>query len=159
MIVSSVYAANAVTITIIGDTLAASATMSTFKYALQKADVVTFAIAGTIAVANDLTYRAFAPCSIHVFGATAYHGTVGTTNATTYTVSKNATDGTGTVLSAAVSVASTATVATADISATSGTELVLNDYLTVNCTAVSTTAPIDAYVEVFVFSSKNVFLN
>ena len=158
MVVSAVYAANSVTVTIIGDTLAASATMSTMKYSLQKADVVEFKIAGTIGVGNDLTARSFAPCAIHLFGGTAHHGTAGTTNATTYTISKNAIDGTGTVLSAAISIASGATVASADISATSGTELVLDDYLTVNCTAASTTAPIDAYIEVFLFSSKNSLL-
>lgn len=158
MVASAVYAANNVTITLLGDTLTATATMSTMKYALLKADVIEFPIAGNLGVINDITKRVFMPCTIHIFGGTAYHGTAGTTNATTYTISKNVTDGTATVMTAAISIASGATVATADIAATSGTDLVQNDYLTVNCTAVSTTPPVDAYIYVFAFATRNVNL-
>ncbi len=157
MVVSATYAANSVTVTIIGDTLAASATMSTFKYALQKADVATIQFGGTVGVLNDMSYRLFAPCTVQVFGAFAYHGLAGTTNATTYNISKNVIDGTATILAAALSIASAAVVST-DQTATSGTTLVQNDYLTLNCVSVSTTPPVDVYVDIYVFSSKNVYL-
>lgn len=157
MVVSASYATNTVTVTIIGDTLT-SIDSSSMKYASQKARVITSMIAGTIgATANDVTARFFAPMALHYFGATAFHGTAGTTNATTYQVSKNATDGSGTILASALSIASAGT-ASSDQTATSGTTLAAGDYITINITAVSTTGAVDAYINHYVFADNNQYL-
>lgn len=157
MIVSASYAANTVTVTIIGDTLA-SIDSSSMKYAATKARIVTSLIAGTIgSTVNDTTARFFSPMVLHYFGATAFHGTAGTTNATTYQVSKNATDGSGTILASALSIASAGT-SSSDQTATSGTTLAAGDYITINITAVSTTGAIDAYINHYVFPDNNQYL-
>jgi len=120
MVVSSSYSSNTVTVTIFGDTMA-SIDSGTLKYAFEKARILKFNIAGTIgATANDASNRVFCDVPYHVYGATAFHGTAGTTNATTYQISKNATDGTGTILASALSIASAGT-SSSDQTATSGT--------------------------------------
>lgn len=158
MIVSATYASNDVTITIIGDTLAASATMNTFKYSVEKATQRQLVIAGTMAVGNNLTNKFFAKLPLKVFGVDGNHGTAGTTNATTYSVSKNQEDGSGGILAADLSIASGATAGDG-YTATDGTTMALDDYLVANCTAVSTTAPIDAYITFFVAPLYNQYLN
>ncbi len=153
MIVSSVYAANNVTITIVGDTLTATATMSSFTYSHEKCIPRVFAIAGTLGTGTDLTGKYHAPCAMKVLGADGYHGTAGTTNATTYDINKNGT----TMFTAKVSIASAATSGTG-YSADSGTELATSDVISVDCDSVSTTAPIDTYIQLFLFPLKNKYL-
>lgn len=139
MVVTATYASNAVTVTIIGDTLASSATMNTFKYAATKARQWFAPYPLTMAVANDITQRFRAGASLKIYGFDAYHDTAGTTNATTYTVSKNSASGASTI-NGTISIASAGTN-TDGVSATDATTMVLDDYLAWNCTAVSTTAP------------------
>lgn len=153
MIVSAVYAANNITITIIGDTLTAGATMSSFTYSHEKCVPRVFAIAGTIAVGTDLTGRYYTPCAMKVLGADAYHMTAGTTNATTYDVNKNGT----TMFTTKVSIASGATVGVG-FTANDSTVTALSDYISVDCDSVSTTAPIDLYLELFLFPLNNQYL-
>ena len=153
MVVSAVYAANAVTITIVGDTLTATATMSTFTYSHEKCVPKVFAIAGTIATGTDLTGKYKAPCAMKVFGADGLHGTAGTTNATTYDINKNGT----TMFTAKLSIASAATVGDG-FTANDSTTLDLDDIISVDCDSVSTTAPVDVYIYLFTFPLNNIYL-
>ncbi len=157
MVVSATYSSNTVTVTIIGDTLASSATMSTFKYCVEKVRFAVLAIAGTLATGNDLTGRFFAHSDLKLFGADGHHGNSGTTNATTYSISKNSISGASSILAADISIASGATAGDS-YTASDGTTMTLDDYLTVNCTAVSTTAPVDAYITIFFFPLNSQYL-
>jgi len=151
----TVYAANTVTITIIGDVLSGTATMNTFKYALEKAEKVTFAIAGTIATGTNLSRKWKADKLYRVFGADGLHGTAGTTNATTYEVVNNGSA--NSLFTNDLSIASGATVGNG-YTAIDNSSLALDDILSLNCNTVSTTAPIDAYVDVFIFPTYNQYL-
>jgi len=153
MIVSATYSANNVTITIIGDTLTATATMSTMSYSHEKCKPIILAIAGTLSTGTDLTGRYFCPSPMKVFGADGYHMTAGTTNATTYDINKNGT----TFMTTKLSIASGATSGLG-FTADSGTETALSDYISVDCDSVSTTAPIDAYIELFMMPLNNQYL-
>lgn len=153
MVSSASYASNTVTINIIGDVLSGTATMNTFTFGLEKALVITRAIAGTLATGTNLTARYFSPMSMKVFGGKAFHGTAGTTNATTYDVNKNGT----TMFTTKLSVASAATVGTVT-TADDNTTLAADDVLTYDCDSVSTTAPIDAYIDLYVMPLNNQYL-
>lgn len=153
MVVSAVYAADVVTVTIMGDVLAATATTATLRYAKEKCKPIAFAIAGTIAVGTDLTGHWYAPCEMKVFGANAYHGTAGTTNPSTYDVNKNG----ATMFTSKISIASGATAGTG-FTADNGVTLAANDSLSVDCASVSTTAPVDLYLYLFAFPLNNQYL-
>jgi hypothetical protein len=153
MVVSATYSSNTVTITIIGDVLSGTATMSSFKYALEKAEKVTFAYAGTVIVLTNISRKWKADKPYRVFGADGLHGTAGTTNATTYDINKNGT----TFMTTKLSIASAATVGNG-YTADDDTSLALNDVVSLDCDSVSTTAPIDAYVDLFIFPTYNQYL-
>lgn len=154
MVVSATYATNTVTITIIGDTLASSATMNTFKYALHKAQIVTFAYAGVLATGTNISRKYKADCQLKVFGADGLHGTAGTTGATLYDINKNGT----TFMTTKLSIASAATVGNG-YTADSGTELALDDVVTLDCDSMSSTQPIDVYIDLFIFPKQNIYLS
>lgn len=155
MVVSATYAANTVTITIIGDVLAASATMNTFKYAIEKAEKVTFAIAGTIATGTNLSRKWKADKPYRVFGADALHGTAGTTNATTYELLKNGAS--NSLFTTDISISSGATVGNG-YTTIDNSSLALSDVVSLDCNTVSTTAPVDVYVDMFIFPTYNQYL-
>lgn len=154
MVVSATYAANNVTVTIIGDTLSGTATMNTFKYALEKSKEVIFAYAGVLATGTNISRKYKASCQTKVFGADGLHGTAGTTNATTYDLNKNGT----TFMTTKLSIASTATVGDG-FTADDGTELATDDVVSMDCDSVSTTQPIDVFVTLFVFPQRNIYLS
>lgn len=153
MVSSASYSSNTVTINIIGDVLSGTATMSSFTFGLEKALVITRAIAGTLATGTNLTAKYFAPMSMKVFGGKAFHGTAGTTNATTYDINKNG----STMFTTKLSVASAATVGTVT-TADDNITLAADDVLTYDCNSVSTTAPIDAYIDLYVMPLNNQYL-
>jgi len=155
MVHSATYSSNIVTITIIGDVLSGTATMNTFKYALEKAEKVTFAIAGTLATGADLSRKWKADKPYRVFGADALHGTAGTTNATTYELLKNATS--DSLFTTDISIASAATVGNG-FTAVDNSSIDLNDVVSLSCNTVSTTAPVDVYVDLFIFPTYNQYL-
>lgn len=156
VVVNSAYATNTVTVTIMGDTMA-SIDASSLKYAHEKARVISFAVAGTIATGTDLSSHYNCPMALKVYGADGYHGTAGTTNATTYDINKNGT----TMFTAKVSIASGATASDVTVGSTadSGTVTAVSDVLSIDCDSVSTTAPIDAYINLFVFPLQNQYLS
>ena len=153
MVHSATYAADTVTITIIGDVLSGTATMNTFEYALEKAEKVTFAIAGTLATGTDLARKWKADKPYRIFGADGLHGTAGTTNPTTYDIKKNGT----TFMTTKLSIASAATVGNG-YTADDNTSFALDDVATLDCDSVSTTAPVDVYVDLFMFPTYNQYL-
>jgi hypothetical protein len=155
MVHSATYSSNTVTITIIGDVLSGTATMNTFKYALEKAEKVTFAIAGTLATGADLSRKWKADKPYRVFGADALHGTAGTTNATTYELLKNATS--DSLFTTDISIASASTVGNG-FTAVDNSSIDLNDVVSLSCNTVSTTAPVDVYVDLFIFPTYNQYL-
>ena len=150
---SSSYAANVVTVEIAGDTLDTTATFTSFYYTTIPVKVVTFAIAGTIAVVTDLSRKFYADCAYRVLMGKANHGTAGTTNATTYDVNKNG----STVFTTKLSVSSADTTGD-DTSANNDTSLANEDYISIDCDSVSTTAPVDAYIDLYLFPTNNAFL-
>jgi hypothetical protein len=151
MVHSATYSTDVVTVTIIGDIL--NTGFTNMQFAIEKADKVTFAIAGTIAATTNLSRKFKADCSLKVFGADALHGTAGTTNSTVYDLNKNGT----TMFTTKVSIASAATVGNG-FTANDGTTLALNDIVDMDCDSVSTTAPVDAYVDLFIFPLNNIYL-
>jgi hypothetical protein len=152
MVVSATYAADVVTVTIMGDTLAVGFTA--MKYSIEKCRPVPFAIAGNIGVGTNLSRIFKAYCPLKVFGADGYHRVAGTTNATTYDLNKNGT----TFMTTKVSIASGATVGNG-YSADDGTTLAMDDVVSLDCDSVSTTAPIDIYIDLFVFPLYNQYLS
>lgn len=96
MVVSATYATNTVTVTIIGDTLT-SIDASSMKYAMEKAFVATYQYPLTIGTGNDIIGRFMPTADVHIYGYDAHHGTAGTTNSTTYTISKNSSSGASTI--------------------------------------------------------------
>ncbi len=157
MVVNTSYSANNVTITIIGDILTATATMSTIKYTNEKCKPYFIQIAGTIAIGTDLTGRINVPCMMKIFGADGYHTTAGTTNATTYDINLNGT----TFMTTKLSIASGATSGlgfTADSGIVTGSPNAGAQSISVDCDSVSTTAPIDTYIELFMIPFNNQYL-
>lgn len=76
MVVSATYATNTVTVTIIGDTLAGTATMNTFKYGAEKARVRKWAVAGTIgATGTNVANNVMSESPAKIFGADIRAGT------------------------------------------------------------------------------------
>jgi hypothetical protein len=151
VVVSSSYGANVVTINIMGDILAAGFTV--MSYAKEKARVISFASPGTMAVLADIAGHFNVPFPIKIFGADGYHGTAGTTNASTYDINKNGT----TFMTAKLSIASAATKGegyTADTATTATT----GDYISVDCDSISTTPPVDAYINVLYAPLNNIYL-
>jgi len=80
-------------------------------------------------------------------------GTSGTTNASTFDINKNGTS----VFTTKLSVSSADTTGD-DTTANNDTSLALDDYVTLDCDSISTTAPIDAYIDLYLFPTNNVFL-
>lgn len=157
MVKSATYSSNTVTITIVGDVLNSTATMNTFKYAAEKALSLKMAYAGTLSIQDDLTNQVWAQMKLKLFGAIAHHGVAGTTNATTYSISKNSLSGANFILSSDLSVSSGAV--TSDLNTvTDKLTMDIDDYLVTNCETVSTTAPRHGYVEVFYLPFNNIYL-
>jgi hypothetical protein len=127
--------------------------MASFTYALEKCRPVVFGYAGTVGTGTDITSKAFAPAALKIFGGQAFHGTAGTTNATTYDVNKNGT----TMFTTKLSVASAATVGTLT-TANDGTTMAAEDVTTIDVDSVSTTAPQDAYIHLYVFPLYSQYL-
>jgi hypothetical protein len=150
---SSSYAANVVTVEIAGDTLDSSFTTTSGYYTTIPVTKVTFAIAGTLATGTDLSRKFYSDCAYRVLLGKANHGTAGTTNATTYDINKNGTS----VFTTKLSVSSADTTGD-DTSANNDTSLANEDYVTIDCDSVSTTAPVDAYIDLYLFPTNNVFL-
>jgi len=155
MVHSATYSSNTVTITIIGDVLSGTATMNTFKYALEKAEKVTFAQAGTITVSTNIGRKWKADKPYRVFGADGLHGTAGTTNATTYELLKNNTS--NSLFTTDISIASAATIGNG-FTADDNSSLALDDVVSLDCNTVSTTNPVDVYVDLFIFPTYNQYL-
>lgn len=156
MIASASYATDTVTVTLGGDVMA-SIDSGTLKYAIAKANIARFVYGGTIgSVVNDAFARLYPTNTIRLLAYDAHHATAGTTNATTYTISKNSSSGASTIGSA-VSIAS-AGVDSSLVFATAGTTATTNDYLAVNITGVSTTAATGAYINVYYFENNNIYL-
>ena len=151
VVVSATYGADVVTINIMGDILAAG--FSVIKYAAEKARIIAMAIPGTLAVATDIAGHYYSPMPLKIFGADVYHGTYGTTNATTYDINKNGT----TMFTTKPNIASTQSVGNG-FTADDGTVAALNDYFSVDCDAISTTPPVDAYINLFVAPLNNIYL-
>jgi hypothetical protein len=155
MVHSATYSSNTVTITTIGDILNSSATMSSFTYAIEKAEKVTFAIAGTIAAGTNLSRKWKADKPYRIFGADALHGTAGTTNPTTYEIEKNSTN--NSVFTTDISIASGATIGNG-FTAIDGAGCVTDDVFLLKCNTLSATAPIDVYIDMFIFPTYNQYL-
>jgi len=155
IIKSASYAADVVTVEIGGDTLDASATMTSFYFTAKDAKIVTFLIAGTIATGTDLSWMFTAKAAYRVLMADGSHGTAGTTNATTYEPVKNGSA--NSLWTTDVSIASGA-VAGNSYTAIDNSSLAIDDEMTLNVNTLSTTAPIDAYINVYLFQTNNIYL-
>ena len=155
MVHSATYAANTVTITIIGDVLSGTATMSSFKYTNEKAKGIEFAIAGTLATGDDLSGIFEADKPYRVFGADAYVHTAGTTGDTDFEIRKNGSA--NSLFTTDIRIASTV-LRGYGFTADDNSSLAYQDICSLSINAVSTTAPIDCYVTMWIFPSYNEYL-
>lgn len=151
MVISSSYAANVVTINIVGDVLAAGFT--DMKYGAEKARSIVFGLAGTVsATGTDVTNVYFAPFDMKVFSSDIYLGTAG--NGTT-TVDIND-DGT-TVFTTKPSITTTGT-SDIDNTADSGTVIAQGSKISCDLDAVAATPGVDLYAYLFYAPNANQYL-
>ena|GEM_PF-2638617 len=86
MINSSIYASNTVTITVMGDSISSTATMSSMMYAIDKAISIPFSRNGAMTLGIDIAGHFYADKTYKVFGIDCYHGSPGTSGSTIYNV-------------------------------------------------------------------------
>ncbi len=145
MVQSSSYAANAVTINIVGDSLTAGFTA--MKYCANKALIYEFIIAGTIGIGTDLARTHYPECNIYRLCVDARVKVPGTTNATVFDVND---DGV-TIITTKPSIASGAASDLDNVCDTPSTVIAANSAITVDVDSVSTTPPVEAYLYLFYY--------
>jgi hypothetical protein len=146
---SSNYTGTDTTVNLIGDVLTAQADMATMQYGLNKASMLSYAIPGKLAAAQDIGGRVHAPYKMHVHGADVFVTTAGTTNNTSFDCTAASTS-LFTVKPFIVSGATTGYSMTADTSAVVGD----GSAIKVSVYSVSTTAPTDGWVQIY-FTPEN----
>lgn len=148
------YGAPNSTITIIGDTMS-SIDASSLKYATIDPMKILFSKAGAIGAVETDTFPAwYAEEPFRVIGADCYVGTAGTTNSTTFDINKGGT----TMFTTKPTLATTVAAAPTPFTADSGTSLALNDKVTVDVDAIQTTNAIDAYIKLYIFPTRYLYL-
>ncbi len=149
------YSAPNSTITIVGDTMT-SIDASSLKYASIDATKILLSKAGTIGAVETDTFPAwYAEEPYRVLAADCYVGAAGTTNSTTFDINKNGTTMFTTKPTLATTVAASPTPFTAD----NGTSLALNDKVTADVDAVQTTNAVDAYLKLYLFPTRYLYLS
>ena len=125
------------------------------KYFSTDALRVKFAIPGSInLVSTDQSAAFYAEEPFRVIGADLQVGTAGTTNNTTVDINKGGTTMFTTKPTLATTVAASPTPFTADNS----TSLALNDKVTIDIDAIQTTPAIDAYITLYIFPTRYLYL-
>lgn len=145
MVISSSYAANAVTINIVGDSLTAGFT--SMKYALSKALRFEFIVPGALGAVTDVARTHYPECDIYKLSVDARVKTAGTTNATVFDVND---DGT-TIITTKPSIASAALTDLDNVCDNPSTVIAANSILTLDIDSVSTTPPVEAYVDLWYY--------
>jgi hypothetical protein len=145
MVITSAYADNVVTLTIIGDTCGATATA--FKYCINKAMIETFIIPGVLAVGTDLAKTWYTPYPLCVIAAdfkvkTAPSGA----NATTVDIN----DDGSTMFTTKPTLAAAGTSDIDNVSDNVETVVAAGSLITVDVDAVCATTPgTEAYIYLF----------
>lgn len=142
MVISSSYAANVVTVNIVGNSL--SVGFTNMKYAIPLAIEKEFLIPGNLIVASDQARPYYMDYPGFIVSVDARVTTPGTTNPTVFDVND---DGT-TIITTKPSVASGAS---SDLDNVTDMALIAADSkITIDIDSVSTTAPIEAYIKLWI---------
>ena len=145
MVITATYGADAVTVTIVGDSLTAG--FATMKYCASKAQIETFIIAGVLSALTDTAKTWITPYPICVFSADLNVKVAGT-GAGANTVDIND-DGT-TMFTTKPSIAENVTADIDNVSDNVETVVAAGSLITIDVDAITaTTAPTDAYVKLY----------
>jgi hypothetical protein len=145
MVITTAYDTNAVTVTIVGDSLTAG--FASMKYCASKAQIETFIIAGVLAALTDTAKTWITPYPICVFSADLNVKVAGT-GAGANTIDIND-DGT-TMFTTKPSIAENVTADIDNVSDNVETVVAAGSLITIDVDAITaTTAPTDAYVKVY----------
>ncbi len=148
------YGSSKTTFTIVGDTMA-SIDSGSLKYALVEAIDIILACFGSIdAVSTNQfgEFTAFEP--YRVLGADVNVGTAGTTNSSTFDINKNGT----TMFATKPTLASTVRYSPTPFTADNGVSLALGDQVTGDIDAVQTTVAVDAFLHLYLFPTKYLYM-
>jgi hypothetical protein len=145
MVITATYAADEVTITMVGDTLDAGFT--DMKFCASKAQIETFIIAGVLAALTDTAKTWITPYPICVFSADLNVKVAGTgAGANTVDINDDAT----TMFTTKPSIAENVTADIDNVSDNVETVVAAGSLITIDVDAITaTTAPTDAYVKVY----------
>ncbi|PKP20379.1 MAG: hypothetical protein CVU04_04005 [Bacteroidetes bacterium HGW-Bacteroidetes-20] len=153
MIVSSSYASNVTTFTIVGDSLAASAV--DFRYTHISIQVAKFVVAGIIGASGTNVANIFKPEEpVRLIGATLYVNAAGTTGNTIVNFQMNGSN----LFTTAPYLASTQSYSL-PFSPISGTLITENDIVSMNLITPQTTPCSDLYANLLIFPQRLLFLN
>ncbi len=145
MVQDSSYAADTVTINILGDSLTAGFTA--MKYASRQAMKFEFIVPGTLGTGTDVARTHWPECDIYKLAVDARVKTAGTTNSTDFDVND---DGV-TIITTKPSIASGATSDLNNVCDSPSTPIAAGSALTLDIDAVSTTPPDEAYVTLYYY--------
>jgi hypothetical protein len=148
MVVSSSYADNVVTVTIVGDAMAAGS--SSIQYCLHMALLEQFIIPGTLGALTDAAKTFFAPYDLYPLCVDAMVKTAGTTNATVFDLND---DGT-TIITTKPSIASGSTTDFNNTVDAASTAIEAGSLITVDIDSVSSTAPVEAYLYFYYYPTS-----
>ena len=153
MIVSSSYASNVTTFTIVGDSLAASAV--DFRYTHISIQVAKFVVAGIIGASGTNVANIFKPEEpVRLIGATLYVNAAGTTGNTVVNFQMN-----GSNLFTTAPYLASAQSYSLPFSPISGTLITENDIVSMNIITPQTTPCSDLYANLLIFPQRLLFLN
>ena len=153
MIVSTSYASNVTTFTIVGDSLSASAV--DFRYTHISIQVAKFVIAGIIGASGTNVANIFKPEEpVRLVGATLYVNAAGTTGNTVVNFQMNGSN----LFTTAPYLASTQSYSL-PFSPISGTLITENDIVSMNIITPQTTPCSDLYANLLIFPQRLLFLN
>lgn len=145
MVVSASYGADAVTISIVGDSLTAGFTA--MKYCIHRVQQLDFILPGTIAVGTDLGRTHYATCDLIKLAVDVRVKTAGATNATTIDIN----DDGSTIITTKPSISDTGTSDIDNVCDAPTTVIAAGSAITLDVDAVTTTAPVDLYATLYVY--------
>ncbi len=145
MITGSSYAADDVTITIVGDSLTAGFT--NMQYAIQESYDEVFIVPGNQHIDTNVSKQWWAREDIYVISADATVKTAGTTNSTDYDIN----DDGATKFTTKPSIASGATTDFNNVADTPSTAVARDSVITIDIDADSDTEAVEGYVRIFYY--------
>lgn len=148
MVISSSYAANTVTINIVGDSLTAG--FDTMQYCSHEAREEVFIVPGNQHIDTNVSKQWYPRADVYVLSADARVKTAGTTNPTTYDIN----DDGSTKFTTKPSIASTNTEDLDNVADNPSTAVVKDSVVTVDIDADSDTEAIEGYISLFYYPTE-----